>query len=80
MAVHPRPLLDAFWKLEMPRDLVEEYGMPELTPEIKRAILGENHARILGLDFDGMKREIEDDEFSRRRELAPMWSGAGAAA
>jgi uncharacterized protein len=80
MAVHPRPLLDAFWELEMPRDLVENYGMPELTPDIKRAILGENHARILGLDLEAMKREMERDEFSAREELAPMWSGAAEAA
>ena len=80
MAVHPRPLLDAFWKLEMPRDLVENYGMPELTHEIKRAILGENHARILGLDIQAIKREIEGDEFSVQEELAPMWSRAAAAA
>lgn len=80
MAVHPRPLLEAFWKLEMPRDLVEDYGMPELTPEIKRAILGENHARILGLDIEAMKQQMEGDEFSGREELAPMWAGAAAAA
>jgi predicted TIM-barrel fold metal-dependent hydrolase len=80
MAVHPRPLLDAFWELEMPRDLVEDYGMPELTPEIKRAILGENHARILGLDIEAMKRQMEGDEFAGREELAPMWSGAAATA
>jgi len=80
MAVHPRPLLEAFWELEMPRDLVEDYGMPELTPEIKRAILGENHARILGLDIEAMRLEMEGDEFARREVLAPMWSRAGAAA
>jgi predicted TIM-barrel fold metal-dependent hydrolase len=80
MAVHPRPLLEAFWELEMPRDLVEDYGMPELTPEIKRAILGENHARILGIDIETMRREMDGDEFARREELAPMWSGAGATA
>jgi predicted TIM-barrel fold metal-dependent hydrolase len=80
MAVHPRPLLEAFWNLEMPRDLVEDYGMPELTTDVKRAILGENHARILGLDIAAMRRETEGDEFSGRDELAPMWSGAGAAA
>ena len=80
MAVHPRPLLDAFWELEMPRDLVEDYGMPELTREVKRAILGENAARILGLDINEMKRQAQGDEFSDREELAPMWSRAGVGA
>src|ERR671937_778876 len=68
MAVHPRPLLEAFWELEMPRDLVEDYGLPELTPEIKTAILGGNAARILGLDVEGMKRRAQGDEFSDRAE------------
>jgi hypothetical protein len=54
--------------------------MPELTPEIKRAILGGNAARILGLDVDEMKRQAQGDEFSDREELAPMWSHAGVGA
>jgi predicted TIM-barrel fold metal-dependent hydrolase len=80
MAVHPRPFLDAFWELEMPRDLVEQYGMPELTAEVKRAILGENAARLVGLDIDEMRREAAGDEFSEREELAPAWSAAAPAA
>jgi len=75
MAIHPRPFLEAFWDLEMPPDLVEGYGFPELTPELKRAILGENAARIVGLDVEQMKREQADDEFSGREELSAPWSG-----
>jgi hypothetical protein len=44
---HPQPLLEEFWNLEMPRDLVEGYGFPQLTSEMKQAILGGNQARIL---------------------------------
>lgn len=80
MAVHPRPFLEAFWELEMPRDLVEDYGLPELTPEIKRLILGENAARIVGLDIERMKSEMEGDEFWDRGELAAPWSGAAQTA
>jgi predicted TIM-barrel fold metal-dependent hydrolase len=80
MAVHPRPFLEAFWEFEMPRDLVEDYGFPEVTTELKRAILGENAARIVGLDLDEMKREMEGDEFSAREELAPPWSGVAQTA
>jgi predicted TIM-barrel fold metal-dependent hydrolase len=78
MAVHPRPFLEAFWELEMPQDLMEEYGMPALTPELKRAILGENAARIAGLDVEAMKREMDGDEFSGLEELAPPWTGGVA--
>ncbi|MGW5106012.1 amidohydrolase family protein [Nocardia sp. NPDC004123] len=78
MAGHPRPMLEAFWDLEMPEDLVEGYGYPELTKEIKRKILGENAARIIGLDIDEMKRTMAGDEFSELSELAAMWSGPSA--
>jgi uncharacterized protein len=80
MAVHPRPLVEAFWNFQMPPELVHGFGLPELTPEIKRAILGENAARIVGLDIDAIRREIEGDEFSSREELAEPWSRATAQA
>jgi uncharacterized protein len=80
MAVHPRALVEAFWNFQMPLELVHGFGLPELTPEIKRGILGENAARIVGLDIDTIRREIEDDEFSRREELAEPWSRATAQA
>jgi predicted TIM-barrel fold metal-dependent hydrolase len=76
MVLHPQPPLEAFWNFEMPRDLVEDYGLPEITREIKQGILGGNIARILGLDTDGMQRESANDDFAQRSELAPPWSGA----
>lgn len=74
MGSHPRPLLEAFWNLEMPRDLVEGYGMPELTKEIKAKILGKNFARLHGLDLDTIAAAIPEDEFSGRSEFAEPWS------
>jgi predicted TIM-barrel fold metal-dependent hydrolase len=69
-ALHPRPLIEAFWDFEMPEALRDGYGLPPLTPELKAAILGGNIARILGL-------EVEASEESR--ELAEPWSGAARA-
>jgi predicted TIM-barrel fold metal-dependent hydrolase len=71
--MHPRPLLEAFAELEMPSDLVEGYGFPDLTREVKEGILGLNHARILGLDVDGLRSATNGDEFDGR-ELADPWS------
>lgn len=62
-AMHPRPLLDGFWALEMPEDLMENYAFPPLTREMKRQILGENQARICGLDLEAMLAEAKGDEF-----------------
>lgn len=47
---HPRPLIEAFLALDMPVDLVTEWGYPALDDEAKRAVLGGNLARLHGLD------------------------------
>lgn len=73
-AAHPRPLIEAFWDLEMPRDLVEGYGYPELTAERKAKILGSNFLRMHGLDEQDLRRRIQGDEFDKL-ELAPAWGG-----
>lgn len=74
MLFHPRPLVEAFWDFEMPRDLVEDYGMPELTREAKAKILGANQARLLGLDVEVLQRNVTTDGVAPS-ELAPPWSG-----
>ena len=70
-ALHPRPLIEAFWNFEMPQSFIEGYGLPPLTPGLKQAILGGNIARILGLDIDGIPPAADG-------ELAEPWSGAPA--
>jgi len=75
IAGHPRPLVEAFWRFEMPEDLVTDYGYPPLTEETKRDILGGNLARILGLDVEEMKQASAGDEFAGRTEYAEPWGG-----
>lgn len=75
-AVHPQPLLERFLALEMPRELRDGYGVPELTVEMKRNILGGNIARVLGLDVGQMQRDAADDRFDTAAgDLASPWSG-----
>jgi hypothetical protein len=73
---HPEPVLRRFMEFEMPEDLLNGYGYPEVTPEIKRKILGQNMARLHGLDIDQIKRRIQDDPWSRLRAKgkAEAWS------
>lgn len=73
-AAHPQPLLEAFWNFEMPRDLVEGYGYPELTTEIKAKIVGSNFLRLHGIDEGALRNRIAGDEFDTV-ELAPAWGG-----
>jgi hypothetical protein len=52
LAGPPRPYLDAIMALEIPEDLRTGYGWPQITHEDKRALLGANTARLLGIDLD----------------------------
>jgi predicted TIM-barrel fold metal-dependent hydrolase len=55
---HPQWALEEFWKFELPRDIVEERGYPQLTEQAKRKILGENLARLHGIDVEAKKKEL----------------------
>jgi predicted TIM-barrel fold metal-dependent hydrolase len=79
IALHPRPFVEAFWRLKMPKDLIDDYGFPPLTPEVKQATLSGNIARILGLDLEAIKQTIACDEFAKQTQLAAPWSGVAVA-
>jgi hypothetical protein len=55
--------------------MCRDYGYPALTEQIKRKILGLNHARFLGWDVDALRRRLTGDEFGQRTTLAAPWSG-----
>ena len=55
---HPQWALEEFWNFELPEDLTTEYGYPPLTEQAKRKILGENLARLHGMDLDAKKTEL----------------------
>jgi hypothetical protein len=74
MAMHPRPAIEAFWNLETPRDLVEEWGVEPLTEQVKRDILGANFLRMHGIDEQELRARIAGDEFDTT-ELAEPWAG-----
>lgn len=50
--------IDLFAKLQMPENLQEDYGFPQITREDKRKIFGENYARLLGLDVSARLTKI----------------------
>jgi hypothetical protein len=45
---------------ELPEDITKEYGV-DLTLDIKRKILGENAARLYGIDIDTQKATLSQD-------------------
>ena len=44
--------IEAWRKFQIPDELVEGYGYPKITPEIRRKVFGENAARIWDIDKD----------------------------
>jgi uncharacterized protein len=55
---HPKWASDAFWNFELPQDLVEGYGYPQLTEQAKRKILGENLLRLSGMDVEETRQKL----------------------
>lgn len=66
----PQPQIEAFRALQISPELREQHGYPELTPELKRKILGLNAARIYGIDPAAVRCTIDESKLGRaRREL-----------
>lgn len=74
-ASHPDPVIEAFKRFEMPKDLVEGYGYPEVTDEMKQAILGGNMARMHGIDIPATRELIAGDSWAKMRAEGkrPPW-------
>lgn len=60
---HPQPYIDALMEFQMPRDLVEGYGLPEMTDEVKHKILGANSCRMHDLDMEALKKSVTTDRW-----------------
>lgn len=64
----PQPYIDFFRSYRIPEELCERYGYPQITAEDKRKILGENLARLLGINIEERMKKVAHDIVSRSRE------------
>lgn len=64
----PQPQIVAFRAFQIDQSLRDQYGYPELTPEIKAKVFGLNAARLYGIDADAQRCAIAGDEIDRLRE------------
>ena len=48
---------------QIPTEMVEDTGI-QLTPDIKRKVLGENAARLYGIDIEAKKKALAGDAFA----------------
>ena len=55
---HPQWALEEFWNYELHEELTTDYGYPPLTEQAKRKILGENLAKLHGMDIDATKSSL----------------------
>ncbi len=64
----PQSQIERMRRLKISDRLVEKYGYPQLTPEIKNQIFGLNAARLFGIDPKAKRKEIKADKLSMMRE------------
>ncbi|MFI6085794.1 amidohydrolase family protein [Streptomyces sp. NPDC051217] len=55
----PGPFLKSFAELQIPEELCDGWGYPQITREDKRKILGENMAGLLGIDVPAKVKHLE---------------------
>jgi len=72
-----QPAIDAFRAFEIPEEMRERFGYPELTPRVKAKILGENAARAYGLDLAAVRARASRDDLAWLRAAAQEWRARG---
>ena len=63
----PQPQIAAFRSFQIDPALAQEYGYPELTPEIKAKVFGLNAARLYGIDPEAQRCAIQRDAIEEYR-------------
>ena len=64
---YPHWLLDRFMEFELPGDIAEEFGVT-LDAETKQKVVGENIARLYGIDIEAKKQQLAGDDFDVRHQ------------
>jgi predicted TIM-barrel fold metal-dependent hydrolase len=76
---HPKWVIEDFLNFELPEDLKKEYGV-DLTMDIKKKILGENAAKVWGIDIEQQKKAQKNDALTKKLQLQPRTIRVGEAA
>ena len=61
----PRSQIERLRRLAMKPELIEKFGYPELTPEVKNQIIGLNAAKLFGVDPAAKRKAIEADKLTQ---------------
>jgi hypothetical protein len=69
-----QPAIDAFRAFQIPEEMRERFGYPELTPELRAKILGRNAARVYGIDLEKARATAAGDDLAWVRAAAREWA------
>lgn len=82
----PQPQIVAFRAFQIDPALRDQYGYPELTPELKAKVFGLSAARLYGIDAEAQRCAIHRDEIEQFRDAyrelepdthEPRWAARG---
>jgi uncharacterized protein len=72
----PQPLIETFRNLTIRDEFITDHEYPQLTPEIKRKVLGLNSARVFGLDPNATRCALANEPTAKlKRELDGEYGG-----
>jgi predicted TIM-barrel fold metal-dependent hydrolase len=73
---HPQPLLQRMWDMQFSDYTMNKYGLPQITANDKKMILGGSYATMTGLDLARLRAQVGSDDFARARAggLQTPWS------
>jgi predicted TIM-barrel fold metal-dependent hydrolase len=63
---NPQWQIEAFWRMQIPEAFRGRFGYPEITPEMKRKVLGLNSARLYGMSPDVSRYTKLPDDYHAR--------------
>jgi hypothetical protein len=64
----PQSQIERMRRLKMDKELMDKYGYPELTNEIKNQIFGLNAAKLFGIDPSAKRQAIKADKLTLLRQ------------
>jgi hypothetical protein len=70
---HPQHLIEAMWAFQLSPELCDRHGIPPLTDDHKRLILGGNYARMIGRSIDDLAAAQAGDAFSAPAPRQAPW-------
>ena len=73
----PQPLIEAFRAFQIPDQIRDKYGYPQLTARAKEKILGLNAARIYGIDPQEAKARTRNDDMAWAKAALEEYKAKG---